>query len=106
MSLWEALRRAYAIDIDIQRALCGDPGVELAHRASGGISGIGKKGLSLPRSFLIQPLKTLLGEIDLSSYLEPLWGILGNGDRDAFDGSQVLGDVFATVAITSGGPRG
>ena len=33
------------IDIDIQRAFSGNTGVKLAHRASGGIPGVGKQGL-------------------------------------------------------------
>ena len=89
-------------NIDIQSPFCRDFRVQLAQRACGGVSGVGKERLALLLLAGVELLKAFLGHENLAPDDEPGRGVF-NAHGDGTDGFQVFRHILANVAVTPGG---
>ena len=84
-----------------QLALGTDAAVQLAQRACGGISGVGKQLLPGGLPLGIQPVKDLVGHIDLAA--DPQMFVVGvHSHGHIKNGLDVFGDIFAHMTVAPG----
>ena len=97
---------AEGVDVDLQAAGGGHGGVELADGAGGGVAGIGVEGFVIGLALAVEVGEGLLGHEDFAAYFEAGRGIFQQGKGDGGDGAEVVGNVFAAVAVAAGGALG
>ena len=91
------------INVNIQIAFGGNARVKLAHRAGGGVAGIGEERQAFVLTFFIELLESGFRQIDLAADFEAGRRVFRHGKRDAVNGFQVLGDILAAEAVAAGG---
>ena len=86
---------------NIQLALGGNTGIQLAERPCGGVTGIGHQGLTLNFAAGIDLLKNAAGHIDLAADDEA-GQLFRQRHRQRADGAEILRHILAHAAITTG----
>ena len=97
-----ALTQLQVEDGNVQLALGGDAGIQLAQGACGGIAGIGHQGLPLDLAAGIDLLKHAAGHIDLATDDEA-GQLLRQGHGQRADGAEILRHILTHAAIAAGG---
>src|SRR5258705_1895616 len=99
-----ALKKAEAINYDIEATLGDVARVELLERARRGVSGVGKGLLASGNTFLVDAGKLHARKVNFAANLEELRTVLHSRakiQRQTFDGAQVGGDVVARRSIAT-----
>ena len=100
----DAVHRAHAVGPHRERASRGEPRVELADRAGGGVARVGEGGLARLRALLVQPGKGGNRHVHLAAHLEQGRSALHpEGDRP--DRAEVLGDLLPHLPVSRAWPR-
>ena len=86
---------------EAEGAAGGDPRVELAEGAGGGVARVGEGAAGLGLAG-VQGLEVGVGHVDLAADLEDGRGAV-KGAGDVGDGAGVGGDVLAGLAVAAGG---
>ncbi len=97
---------AQLVDPDGERPAGRHCRVLLAHRAGGGIAGVGEEALPRLRLAGVELLEGGQGEVHLPSHLHQPGRLTEDAQRDRIDGAEIGGDVLPGDAVPTGGTPG
>ena len=97
---------AQAVGVEAQRPRGRDGGVELAHRAGGGVARVDIRLFAALTLLRVQALEVIAAHVDLAAHLQHRGQRVGRAlqpQRDLADGADVLRHVFAGLAVAARG---
>src|SRR5690606_3223343 len=98
-----ALDLAQRVRVERERALRGDPRVELAQGAGGPVAWIGHRLVAAGARGLVPALERGLGHHHFATHLQHLRRLAAQAQRNRTDGAQVGADVLAAGTVAAGG---